>query len=81
MKAKRNRVYHTIRSPKIPRPLTLAVAADLHSGPFDDVMEDFRASDAILVPGDLVNRHRRGYAEAVRFLREAPDAAPAARES
>lgn len=76
MMAKRNRVYHTIRSPKIPRPLTLAVAADLHSGPFDDVMEDFRAADAILVPGDLVNRHRRGYAEAVRFLREAPDAAP-----
>ena len=76
MRLKRVRVYHTIRSPKIPRPLRLAVAADLHSEDFDDVMEDFRASDAILVPGDLVNRHRRSYAEAARFLREAPEAAP-----
>lgn len=76
MRLKRVRVYHTIRSPKIPRPLRLAVAADLHSEDFDDVMEDFRGSDAILVPGDLVNRHRRSYAEAARFLREAPEAAP-----
>ena len=76
MRLERTRVYHTVFSPKIPHPLTLAVAADLHTAPFDDVMEDFRASDAILVPGDLVNRHRRSYAEAARFLREAPKAAP-----
>lgn len=73
---KRERVWHILRSPKILRELTLAVAADLHSGSFDDVMEDFLASDAILVPGDLVNRHRRSYAEAARFLQEAPKAAP-----
>ena len=76
MSPKRNRVWHTVRSAKITRPLTLAVAPDLHSVGFDDVMEDFRASDAILVPGDLVNRHRRNYDEAARFLREAPKAAP-----
>ena len=76
MSEKRVRVLHTVKSPKIPRPLTLAVAPDLHSEPFDDVMEDFRKADAILVPGDLVNRHRSGYAEAARFLREAPEAAP-----
>ena len=73
---KRQRVIHTVRSPKIPRPMTFAVAADLHAQPFDDVMDDFRAADAVLVPGDLVNRHRRNYAEAARFLREVPDAAP-----
>jgi len=72
----RVRVFHTIRSPKISEPLTLAVAADLHSENFDDVMDDFRAADAILVPGDLVNRHRKDYSEAARFLREAPKAAP-----
>ena len=73
---KRVRVHHTIRSSKIPRALTLAVAADLHTADFDDVMPDFRAADAILVPGDLVNRHRRSYAQAARFLQEAPKAAP-----
>ena len=76
MRFRRRRVVHTVRSPKIPRAMTLAVAADLHSQSFDDVMEDFQAADAILVPGDLVNRHRRSYAEAARFLREAPKAAP-----
>ena len=72
MSNRRVRVWHTIRSPKITQPLTLAVAADLHCGDFDDVMEDFRAADAILVPGDLVNRHRKSYEGAARFLREAP---------
>ena len=76
MKLRRRRVIHTIRSPKIPRRLVFAVAPDLHSQDFDDVMDDFRAADAILVPGDLVNRHRRNYDEAARFLREAPGAAP-----
>ena len=76
MRDKRVRVWHTLRSPKIREPLTLAVAPDLHSEPFDDVTEDFRAADAILVPGDLVNRHRKSYAEAARFLREAPKIRP-----
>ncbi len=73
---KRVRVLHTIRSPKIREKLRLAVAADLHNAPWDDVEEDFRSCDAILVPGDLVNRHVRSYATAARFLREAPDYCP-----
>jgi len=72
----RVRVHHTIRSAKIPKELTFAVVADLHSEPFDDILDDLRASDAILVPGDLVNRHHRRYDEAIRFLKEAPEAAP-----
>ena len=76
MSARRVRVHHTVTHPKIPCRMTLAVVSDLHSGKFDDVMDDLRAADAILVPGDLVNRHRRSYAEAARFLREAPKAAP-----
>lgn len=76
MSTKRNRVWHTVRSPKIKKPLTLAVASDLHSESFDDVLDDFRASDAVLVPGDLVNRHRKSYKEAARFLQEAPKTAP-----
>ncbi len=72
----RARVFHTIRSPKIREPLQLAVAADLHNGPWEDVEEDFRACDAILLPGDLVNRHSRDYSRAARFLQEAPDYCP-----
>ena len=56
---KRNRTIHRIRSPRIREPLRIAVAADLHSAPFDDVLEDFRACDAVLIPWDLVDRHRR----------------------
>ncbi len=73
---KRARVLHTIRSPKIRERLRLAVAADLHNASWDDVAEDFRSCDAILVPGDLVNRHSRNYTTAARFLEEAPDYCP-----
>ena len=73
---KRKRVEYTMYSPKIPESLRLAVVADLHDAPFEDVMADLRACDAILVVGDLVNRHRSTYEEATRFLREAPEAAP-----
>ena len=73
---KRKIVTHTIRSPKIPEPLRLAVAADLHNGTWEDVLADLAGCDAILVPGDLVNRHRASYHHAARFLREAPDIAP-----
>ena len=76
MSRERVRVHYTVRHPRIPEKMTLAVAPDLHAEPFQDVMDDFRASDAILVPGDLVNRHRKTYKEGIRFLKEAPLAAP-----
>ena len=73
---KRIRTVHRIRSPRIPEKLRLAVAADLHSAPFDNVMEDFAACDAVLIPGDLVDRHRRNNDQALRFLREVPERVP-----
>ncbi len=76
MSPKRNRVHYAVRHPRIPERMTIAVAPDLHAEAFGDVMEDFRACDAILVPGDLVNRHRDTYDEGIRFLTEAPLAAP-----
>ena len=72
----RQRTVHVIRSEKIPERLRLAVAADLHSSPYDDVMEDFARCDAVLIPGDLVDRHRRDNRNAERFLREVPEAVP-----
>ena len=73
---KRKRVLYTIRSSKVRRPLRLAIAADLHNESFDDVLEDFKSCDAVLVPGDLVNRHRKTYQEAERFLQEVPKIRP-----
>ena len=73
---KRQLTSYTVRSEKIETPLKLAVAPDIHSTPFDDVMEVFAGCDAVLVPGDLVDRHRRNNSEAMRFLREVPNAAP-----
>ena len=76
MSQERVRVHYSIKHPRIPEKMDLAVAPDLHAESFQDVLEDFRAVDAILVPGDLINRHRDTYDEGIRFLKEAPKAAP-----
>ena len=73
---KRKITEYTFRTDRIERPLRLAVASDLHSTPFDDVMEEFRRCDAVLVPGDIVDRHRRDNSYALKFLQEVPEAAP-----
>ena len=72
----RNRTVHRIRSRKIRETLRLAVAPDIHSAPFDDMLEDFAACDAVLIPGDLVDRHRRDNRNAYRFLEVIPGIVP-----
>ncbi len=67
---------YIIRSLKIPEKLLLAAAPDLHSAPYDDVMEIFAECDAVLIPGDLVDRHRRNNGNALRFLQEVPEIVP-----
>ncbi len=72
----RSIIVHTIRSPRITGGLRLAVAPDIHSAPFDDVLEIFLRCDALLIPGDLVDRHRRNNSNAWRFLQEVPEKIP-----
>lgn len=67
---------YAVASEKITEPLTLAVVADLHDDDYQNVLPELRRADAILIVGDLVNRHRNGYLRAVRFLRDAPEIAP-----
>ena len=67
---------HVIRNARIPEKLRLAVAPDLHSAPYGDVMETFAKCDAVLIPGDLVDRHRRDNRNALTFLREVPETVP-----
>ena len=76
MQQRRIRTEYTIRSPLIREELNLAVAPDLHSGPFEDVLEELFSCDAVLIPGDLVDRHRRDNTQARRFLEEVPKRVP-----
>ena len=69
----------TIHSERITRPLTLAVCPDFHNGDVELTLAACRGVNAILVVGDLVDRHdhrTNGFDNAVRFLNEAPDVAP-----
>lgn len=73
---KRILTEYTFRTDRVDRPLCLAVAPDIHSSPFEDVLEEFSRCDAVLIPGDLVDRHRRNNSNALRFLETVPDCAP-----
>lgn len=67
---------YTFRTDRIERPLRFAVCSDLHSDAFDDVLDEFRRCDAVLIPGDLVDRHRRNNENALRFLETVPEIVP-----
>ncbi len=69
-------VEREVCSPRVGKPLTFALVCDLHDGEYASVMDVLAKADAILVVGDLVNRHTGGYQNALRFLRDAPDVAP-----
>lgn len=66
----------TVKSPKVPQPLTFALVADLHNGSYDDVLPTLKTVDAILIGGDLVKRYDDRYDNALRFLQDAPQCAP-----
>lgn len=71
--------YITLRSERIQSPLTLAVCPDFHNGDFEALRPALKGVDAILIVGDLVDRHDKrtnGYDNALTFLAEAPDIAP-----
>lgn len=73
---KRIRTEYTFRTGKVKKTLRFAVASDLHSDSFDDVLEEFNCCDAVLIPGDLVDRHRRNNENALRFLQTVPEIVP-----
>lgn len=65
-----------LSSAELSQPLTFALVADLHNGPYGDILPHLQGVDAVLILGDLINRHRMGYENALGFLREAPRLAP-----
>ena len=77
MKRTVSRIVWTDPRGALLRPLTAAVAPDLHNKPFDDPLPHLRGVDVILIPGDLTNRHRPGHtAHAAAFLAAAGKIAP-----
>ena len=73
---KRLVVHHTVFSPRIRHALDLAVVSDLHDGPYEENLPLLRSADAILVVGDLVERHSGRWKRAAAFLKDAPRCAP-----
>ncbi len=73
---KRVVTHRTVHSPKLRNSHTFAVVTDLHNGAYDDLLDTMASADAILIAGDLLNRHRHEYQHAARFLHDAPQCAP-----
>lgn len=53
-----------------------ALVTDLHDGPFEDILQEILNTDAVLIDGDLVDRHTDGYQNALAFLHEVADRVP-----
>ena len=56
---------------KLARPVRLLVISDLHDAPYADLLPLLTGADALLMPGDVVNRYRQGYAGGLSMVREA----------
>ncbi|MBO4383597.1 MAG: metallophosphoesterase [Clostridia bacterium] len=65
-------------SPKVTRPYKLVMLSDVHNKPFDMLIAQVAAEqpDAILVVGDIVDRHRKTYKRALPFLKACAQTAP-----
>lgn len=61
---------------KLKRPVRLLVVSDLHDGAYGDILPLLRGADALLVPGDVVNRYNQRYSHGLAFLREAAATLP-----
>lgn len=75
-KNKRTVIRNVFQTPKVAQETRFALVADLHNGPFEDLLPELYASDAVLICGDLVDRHRDGYGESLAFLREVAGKVP-----
>lgn len=62
----------------ITAPVRFALISDLHNAEFSDILPELKKVDAVLVNGDLTDRHSRGcgYEHAVEFLQTVPSIRP-----
>jgi len=63
---------YTVRSARIMVPHRLAVVTDLHDTPWEDLIPQFAEAEAVLIVGDMINRHKEdAWHNAVDFLNAA----------
>ncbi len=67
----RNLVNYAIHTGRLSHPVRLAVVSDLHNGEYDDILPMLGGADALLIPGDLVDRYHQRSSRGLAFLREA----------
>lgn len=58
------------------RTCMFAFISDLHNGEYREWLHDLTGVDAILVAGDVLDRHKTGMKLACEFLKDAPEVAP-----
>jgi len=63
-------------SPRLKSSCTLAFVSDIHNMPAQELLSAMRGVDAIVLTGDLLDRHHRGLLYASCFLRDASRVAP-----
>ncbi len=72
----RNLTRYTWHTGKLNRPVRLLVISDLHNDKYDDLLPLLPQADVLLLPGDMVNRYRQEYQNALSFLTEASQILP-----
>lgn len=67
----RKLVKYAIHTGKLSHSVRLIVVSDLHDGEYGDILPRLTGADALLIPGDLVDRYRQSSSRGLAFLREA----------
>ena len=61
---------------RLSRPVDVLVVSDLHDAPYEDIFEYYPRAQAVLVPGDVVNRYRQSGNTGLAFLRDSAKRLP-----
>lgn len=67
----RNLTSYELHTGKLKKPVIFGVVSDLHDEPYDDLWPLLAGCDALLVPGDVVNRYTQTSARGIAFLQDA----------
>lgn len=72
----RIRTCYELHTGKLTKPVSFGVVSDLHDEPYEDLWPLLEDCDALLVPGDVVNRYTQTFDRGVGFLRDAARRCP-----
>ena len=63
----RIRTCYELHTGKLTKPVSFGVVSDLHDEPYEDLWPLLEDCDALLVPGDVVNRYTQTFDRASAF--------------